>query len=286
MPPPPFKAEIVSDSKRQRRRGNLWALLAVGTIWLWTTPAFAQEPGEAPLPEINLRELVIAGGAIGGVIAFLSVVLIALIIEHMITVRRGALMPPGLAEQVHGLIAQRQFKQAEEICRGNPSLLGEILQAGLSEAGLDYHDIEKGMEDASVEQSSRLLRKIEYLSVIGSLAPMLGLLGTVWGMILAFLEFESKANPQVSELAPGIYKALVTTLMGLGVAVPAVGAFAVFRNRVDGLVAETSLLAEHVFADYKRSIVSQQRTRRGETRPAPAAPTSIPPIVPERGQRG
>lgn len=67
---------------------------------------------------------------------------------------------------------------------------------------------------------------------------MLGLLGTVWGMILAFMEFEQKANPQVSELAPGIYKALVTTLQGLCVAIPALAAFAHFRNRIDQLVAD------------------------------------------------
>lgn len=260
---------------------------------LWTvvicllTPGalLAQDEGAAPAaPKVDLRELVLAGGYIGAIIAIMSVILIALIIEHLLTIRRGALAPQWLAQQVHQLIAQKQFKQAEELCRQNPSLLGEILQAGLSEAGLDYDAIEKGMEDAAVEQSSRLLRKIEYLSVIGSIAPMLGLLGTVWGMILAFLEFESKANPQVSELAPGIYKALVTTLMGLGVAVPAVASFAIFRNRVDGLVAEASLLAEHVFADYKRMILSARRGRKSP-QTSPQSSSGVPPIVPERGSR-
>lgn len=260
---------------------------------LWTTviclltpgTLFAQEQGDAPAaPKVDLRELALAGGWIGAIIAIMSVILIALIIEHLLTIRRGALAPQWLAQQVHQLIAQKQFKQAEELCRQNPSLLGEILQAGLSEAGLDYDAIEKSMEDAAVEQSSRLLRKIEYLSVIGSIAPMLGLLGTVWGMILAFLEFESKANPQVSELAPGIYKALVTTLMGLGVAVPAVASFAIFRNRVDGLVAEAALLAEHVFADFKRKMLAGRRGRK----PSSAQQTGnagVQPIVPERGTR-
>lgn len=271
---------------RSRRRA-WFALFAVLLLAVHAQTAFADDAPVAAPPQINLRDLAIAGGYIGAVIAVMSVVLIALIFEHLLTIRRGTLMPSGLAEQVHGLIAQKQFKQAEELCRQNPSLLGEILQSGLSEAGLDYEDMEKAMEDSAVEQSSRLLRKIEYLSVIGSIAPMLGLLGTVWGMILAFLEFESKANPQVSELAPGIYKALVTTLMGLGVAVPAVAAFAVFRNRVDGLVAEASLLAEHVFADFRRMLVSGRRSRRTDSRSGPAPATaSIPPIVPERGQRG
>lgn len=264
------------------------ALVAMLLLTALAPPAMAQgTESELARPQINFRDLAVAGGYIGAVIALMSVVMIALVFEHMITIRRGALMPPGLAEQVHQLIGQKQFKQAEELCRKTPSLLGEILQAGLAEAGLDYSDMEKAMEDSAVEQSARLQRKIEYLSVIGSVAPMLGLLGTVWGMILAFLEFESKANPQVSELAPGIYKALVTTLMGLGVAVPAVTAFAIFRNRVDGLVAEASLLAEHVFADFRRAVATLKRGKRRAEAPSPPASqtSSIPPIVPERGPR-
>lgn len=276
-----------TTERRNSVRRPLFVLFSTAICLMIPVLAWAQESGGSeavPGPKVDLRELALAGGYIGMIIAGMSVILIALIIEHVLTIRRGALMPDGLAQQVHGMIAQKQFKQAEEVCRQNPSLLGEILQAGLSEAGLEYEAIEKGMEDASVEQSSRLLRKIEYLSVIGSIAPMLGLLGTVWGMILAFLEFESKANPQVSELAPGIYKALVTTLMGLGVAVPAVASFAIFRNRVDGLVAEAALLAEHVFADYKRALVSARRGRRSPGSVASSG-SSVPPIVPERGKR-
>jgi biopolymer transport protein ExbB len=114
---------------------------------------------------------------------------------------------------------------------------------------------------------------------------MLGLLGTVWGMILAFKEFESKANPQVSELAPGIYHALVTTLMGLGVAIPALLAFAILQNRIDGLVAEASLTAERVFADFKRSVSSKRKPAAGSPRP-PSRPTGdplgLPPIAAKR----
>ena len=147
-----------------------------------------------------------------------------------------------------------------------------------------FAEYKTAVEEAGENYLGQLYRKTEVLGVIGAIAPMLGLMGTVWGMILAFLEFETKANPQVSELAPGIYKALVTTLMGLGVAVPAVASFGIFRNRVDGLVAEASLLAEHVFADYKRSIVAGRRGRK----PAPTSPPGgggVPPIVPERGPR-
>ena len=224
----------------------------------------------------GLREMVRAGGAIGGIIMLLSVAMAALVFEHLLTIRRRGLMPFGLAEDVHGLLAQRQIEPARELCGQHPSFLASVLGAGLAEVGLGYREIEKAMEDAATEQAARLFRKTEYLSMIGTVAPMLGLLGTVWGMIQAFLEFEAKANPQVAELAPGIYKALVTTLLGLGVAVPAIAAFGIFRNRIDELVAEASLLAEHVFADYRRALLSSTRgtrSRKDAGRETPAGTT-------------
>ncbi|MCH8831002.1 MAG: MotA/TolQ/ExbB proton channel family protein, partial [Planctomycetes bacterium] len=131
-----------------------------------------------------------------------------------------------------------------------------------------------------------LFRKIEFLSVIGTIAPMLGLLGTVWGLMVAFQEFELKTKPDISDLAPGIRKAMVTTLMGLSVAVPSLAAFALFRTRIDGLVAESSLMAEHVFSDFKHSLV--QREKRLSTKPReskPAAAQDAPRPDPARAKR-
>ena len=167
---------------------------------------------------MSLGQLFEAGGTIGYIITGLSVLAVALVVEHLFSLRSNALIPPGLAEDIHGHLALRHFDEARQQCQLQPSFLAYVLAAGLSEADLGYVAVEKSLEDAAAEQAARLYRKIEYLSVIGTIAPMLGLLGTVWGMILAFMEFEQKANPQVSELAPGIYKALVTTLQGLCVA--------------------------------------------------------------------
>jgi biopolymer transport protein ExbB len=136
------------------------------------------------------------------------------------------------------------------------------LHAGLEEAGTgNYATVEKAIEDSAAEQTARSFRRIEHLAVISTLAPMLGLMGTVWGMIIAFMEFELKANPQISELAPGVYKALITTLQGLGVAIPATGALAFFRSRVEELSTESTLLAGHVFSDYRRAIMARRHNR-------------------------
>ena len=232
----------------------------------------AERPAAPPL-HIDLVQLFHDGGAIGYVICVLSLAMMALVFEHLWSIRRQTMIPPGLAEEAHRLISQGQFKAAEEYCKSRPSLLGYMLAAGLPEVNLGYPAVEKAMEDAAAEQAARLYRKIEYLSLISTVAPMLGLLGTVWGMILAFMEFERKAVPEIRELAPGVYKALVTTLFGLIVAVPAISAFAYFRNRIDELVAQTSLMAEHVFADFKRARIAPRREAGGalEGRPLPVA---------------
>jgi len=244
----------------------------VGGVLLWGGAAFAQEADnivrqEAPGRPLQFTELVKAGGAIGYLIGVLSLIMVALIIDHLLNIRRTTLMPPGVAEEVHRLLGEREIDGAKQACEQHPSFLSRLLNAGLDEVGVGYANIEKSMEDAAVEQSARLFRRIEYLSVIGTIVPMLGLMGTVWGMIQAFVEFEQKANPQVSELAPGIYRALVTTLLGLGVAVPSLSAFAIFRNRIDELSAEATLLAEHVFADFRRMTQKKaiSRTKRAST---------------------
>lgn len=231
------------------------------SAWQPSAPADAQPVQANEAAGLSLTEMLKAGGTIGYLIVLLSLVMVALIADHLLNIRRATLMPPGLAQEVHRAIAERRIDDAKKHCDDLPSYLGRLLNSGLSEVGLGYATIEKAMEDTAVEQSARLFRRIEYLSVIGTLAPMLGLMGTVWGMIQAFLEFEQKANPQVSELAPGIYRALITTLLGLTVAVPSLAAFAIFRNRIDELSAESTLLAEHVFADYRRGLRTKRREK-------------------------
>ncbi len=258
---------------------------AAALAWLLlTSAAWADGPGQILTEDgLNVRALLEAGGLIGFLPIALSVAMVALIVEHMLSIRRTALMPPGLAEECRRLVAASQISQADQLCRARPSFLGYVLSAGLQEAGTDYEAVEKSLEDTAHEQAARLFRKIEYLSVIGTIAPMIGLTGTVWGMIQAFGEFANKANPQVAEFAPGISHALVTTMFGLLVAIPSLSAFALFRNRIDEYVAETALQAEYALHPLKQALRGRARLPR-EARPAEAAPprTPPPPVARER----
>jgi biopolymer transport protein ExbB len=270
------------DPGMARRRSvflaGVWAL-AVGLMpGIAMAQAEAATDGAAAQPEAQgFFSILFSGGLVGVSIILLllalSLTAAYLVFEHLMTIRRSELMPEGLSDQVRELLLAGRLGEADQTCRQQPSFLAFVLLNGLSESDGGWSAVEKAMEDAAAEQSARLFRKIEYLSVIGNIAPMVGLLGTVTGMIFAFQQVASTHGAAgAADLAEGIYQALVTTVGGLIVAIPSLGAFAVFRNRLDQLVAEAAYLAQHAASPLKR--------RRSAAPPARAA---VPPPPPSGG---
>jgi biopolymer transport protein ExbB len=230
-----------------------------------TPPAEVAPPG--------FLEIVFSGGWVGvSIMLFLialSVTAMYLVIDHLFTIRRREIMPEGLAEHVRELLQAGRVPEADQSCRNHPSFLAFVLLNGIAEVESGWEAVEKAIEDATAEQAARLFRRIEYLSVLANIAPMVGLLGTVTGMIMCFHRVAvSQGTAGAADLAEGIYQALVTTVAGLLIAIPALGAFAIFRNRVDQFVAEAAYLAQHAFAPLKR--------RRVPTKVRPASPP-LPP---------
>jgi biopolymer transport protein ExbB len=265
--------QVERRSPRRLRTVRRFATLTIAlAAMIWCASAFAQAAASkgtasAKAPQADgFFDLIKAGGWVGHTILVLSVVAVSIAIEHLLTIRRTTLIPPGLPEKVRDLLRAGQLAQADQQCKLQPSALAHVLQAGIGEADGGWPAVEKAMEDALAEQAARLHRKAEYISVIGNIAPMLGLLGTVMGMIDAFsMVAASQGTAQAADLAEGIYLALVTTVEGLIVAIPALALFAIFRNRIDGLVAEVAYTAHHVFAPLRRTPVVTRR----QTPPAP-----------------
>ncbi len=230
--------------------------LALAALLSLAMPALAKAEGKpagaSGHSQWSFLELIRAGGAVGIVIAALSVGMVALALEQFFALRCRAIAPARLVESVSALLSQRKYEEAARECRQSATFLGFVVAAGLDEVSRGYRGVEKAMEDACAQYSARLYRRIDFLSVIGTLSPMLGLLGTVWGMILAFSEFAQKTNVQITELAPGISTALVTTLLGLAVAIPAYAAYAHLRNRIDEAVVLCAQISEHLFRDFRR----------------------------------
>jgi biopolymer transport protein ExbB len=203
-------------------------------------------------------ELLIASGLIGYTIILLSLVAVALMIEYALTIRRKILIPSGFADEVLKLLSQGQLAAALQKSQADSSPLAQILYAGMKQFEFGWDAVEKAAEEATAEQASRLYRKIEYLNVIGNIAPMLGLLGTVVGMVVAFQQLaESEGYARASDLAGGIYLALVTTVEGLLVAIPCLSAYSFFSNRIATLIAETTFIAEQVLLPIKKSFAAK-----------------------------
>ena len=186
------------------------------------------------------------------IILLLSVLSLFFIIDHFLTITRKKLMPAEVLSELEALIVHGEINKAIDVChqKENYSLSVEVVLAGLerykaSEFG--YAEYRSAVEEAGEDQTGKLYRKTEILNVIGAIAPMLGLTGTVIGMIEAFTTIaanDGMARPQ--ELAGGIGQALITTLLGLLVAIPTMVAFSYFRNKIDSLVAEAGKRIEQV----------------------------------------
>lgn len=207
-------------------------------------------------------DVLLSGGLIGIAILLtllaLSVTTAYLLFDQVVSLRRSEVLPDNLAETVRQSLATGRLAEADAACRRQPSVLSVVILNGLSEVEFGYAAVEKSVEDALAQQSARLMRRIEYLAVIGNIAPMIGLLGTVTGMIFAFQQVATtRGAAGAGDLAEGIYQALVTTVGGLLVAIPALAIYAVCRNRVDALIAETAYQSQQALAPVKRKITKR-----------------------------
>jgi biopolymer transport protein ExbB len=174
----------------------------------------------------------------------LSFALVALLVMCFLQIRREALMPKALREGFEAHLDAKEFQQAYDLAKADDSYLGHVLAAGMSKIQSGHAVAAEAMHESEDEEAMKLEHKISYVSLIGALAPMFGLLGTVDGMVGAFMVIAKSATaPKPSELAIGISQALITTLIGLWLAIPAIACYALFKNwlqKLNGEVAEES----------------------------------------------
>ena len=212
-----------------------------------SAPLFAQETTESSALDVFTKS-----GVIGILIIVLSVVALAVIIENMVTLKRDKLAPPELIDEVQALFDEGQYQEAMELCENEPCFFTRIAGAGITKIGHQFEVIEQSISEMGDEESIRLHQKIGWLSLISNVAPMMGLLGTVGGMIKAFNVIASsggQANP--ADLAKGISEALLTTMLGLIVAIPTSASFAFLRNRLVKTVIEVGAIVEDLFERFR-----------------------------------
>lgn len=225
-------------------------LLAGATFLVVAAPVLAQPgaPETAPIENIKYFDFfVVKGGWVAYVIMALSVVALALVIEHSVSIRRATIVPPLAIERMMSLMDKREYEQALQFSAEEPSMLGYVVNTALLEAPNGFGAMERAMEEALEERSAKLYRKTEYLNIIGAVSPMLGLFGTVVGMILLFSAIHAADSfPRAQVVADNVAVALVATFWGLAVAIPSLSIYAMFRNRIEVLTAECALAAERI----------------------------------------
>ncbi|OQB80832.1 MAG: Biopolymer transport protein ExbB [Planctomycetes bacterium ADurb.Bin126] len=194
---------------------------------------------------------IVYGGVVGYIIVALSVVMVALIIQYFIQYRRTTIVPDTVREQIQAMFENKQYREAIDFTAADASFLSGTVNAALAEAGHGYPAMERALEEAAEERTTKMLRHVEWLNLLGNIGPMLGLLGTVQGMILAFIEIAKTGTPKPADLAESIGMALVTTMQGLIVAIPSLSFYSIIRSRIDSLTSSAMLTAQELISNFR-----------------------------------
>lgn len=186
---------------------------------------------------ISLFDLIVKGGIVMIPIGLCSVLALAIAIERFLSLKRHKILPPEFIAGIKGTFAGLDdIDKAVAYCQERPSPISNVFRAGISRVRQGAASIEKAIEDAGSREVDKLKRSLRPLSMIANISMLLGLLGTVYGMISAFQSASAMGVGKADRLATGIYEALVTTAAGLTLAIPVLVVYQMLCSRVDKLV--------------------------------------------------
>ena len=236
------------------------AVAATGVIllmfWLAEPSALAQDSGPLTGAEATFFQLMWRrAGVIELVIGGMSFYLIALVVWMAFHYRRPVAIPDDLVREVSDLLNQKRFSEAYQRLMLNTSFLARVLSAGVRKLPTGQASAYRSMELANDDATMEMEHRTTYLATVGTLGPMIGLVGTVYGMILSFRVIASAgSSPQASELAKGISTALFATLEGIAISIPAIYFYALYRNRIARLSLEVSMTAESLLEQFSPGV--------------------------------
>lgn len=231
--------------------------------------AKGEEGAHAP-PKSRIWWFIHSSGVIGLFLLILSIYFIATVIRLFIELRMSVAAPPEEVAQCEQLLAEKKFQDIYDLTRNSPTFFARLVSSGIAELPAGLPEARELMDREAEAESVDMDRKISMLAVLGSLGPMIGLIGTLKGMIASFAVIAlSDTQLKSSEVAGGISEALLLTFEGVALAVPAIFFFAVFRNRVSHISVETLLLADQFIRQAAHAV-----------KPARPAPGGVPAAAP------
>jgi biopolymer transport protein ExbB len=215
------------------------------------------------------------------ILGVISICLFALVVMLFLDLRMSVIIPPGFVEEFTDTVNKRMFKQAFDLAKNDTSFLARVLTAGMSRLQYGLEDARKAAMEMleSIKSSKEQINS--YLAVIGTLGPLVGLVGTVFGMILVFMSMgKTKSGINVTEVADGISKALCITLAGVSMALPAIFFAAFFRNRI----IHVSMDAGNIADDLLTQMYHNSKKPAPPSGTSQAAVPSLPPGAPVNSQ--
>ena len=213
------------------------------------------------------------GPVFGLLLLGVSVALLALVVLLFLDLRMAAAIPPGFVDDFTDIVNKRKFKEAFDMARSDPSFLGQVLTAGMSRLQYGLEDAREAAANTLESIKSDKDQKNNYTAVIATLGPMFGLVGTVYGMIKAFSVLATATTVKPSELADGIAHALVVTLFGVAIAVPAIFFNAFYRNRITRVCMDVGHIADDLLTQMYHNSKKAAPPAGAAAGPAPAQPT-------------
>ncbi len=252
------------------------------------------EPGAAEPSGISLLTLIYRGGWFILPIALMSVLVVMLAVERFISLRRNKIIPPRLIQRLGEMVRSEELfnpEQAYELCRERSSPTAHVVAAMLQRTGQPLASIETAASETIQREADRYAAPVRWLTLAAAATPLMGLLGTVWGMIVAFHESSTLSADQSrsEQLSEGIYTALVTTLAGLAVAIPAAILAQYLENRIAKLFHRIEELAFRVAPVLGQFVGRSRLDDSGRLRAAHPAgglhgsPVAPPPPAPPMG---
>lgn len=234
---------------QNKRLPFLLLLLFFGFVFL----TYAQDTPEtipAPPPikqNLTLWDMIMAGGAILWITAALGFIGLVWAFYLLFTLTPRRELPPTLIRRLYHLLQAGDYKGVMELCEGRDELIAKMVFAGVKLVGHDRYVIQDAMESEGERGASFLWQRVSYLNNIAVLAPLLGLLGTVWGMMQAFgaIAFDD-AQVKGLTMAYSVALAMVTTAGGLAVAIPAMAIYFYLRGRLNRVIAEVEAVASEL----------------------------------------
>ena len=227
-----------------------------GAAAILATPSNLLAQGEDAVEvDANLLGWLVEALGLGYILIFvgLSFCLVALFIMNILSLRRTSVCPPELIEGFEAHLDQKQYQEAYELSKTDESFLGNVLSSGLAKLSTSYQHATNAMMEVGSEEQMKLEHQLSYLALIGTLSPMIGLFGTVHGMISSFFTIATAgATPDPSKLAEGISTALLTTLLGLAIAIPAIAGYNILKNRIQRLVLEVGSTSENLMGRFEK----------------------------------